>query len=330
MDVFPSRRNAIITFDYEVFLGRNTGTVEKSVIIPTNSIIKILKEKNARAIFFVDTTWLFFLKKYLPDDFRRVALQLKGIVESGSSVELHLHPQWLQASVTGGKIVFGPAAEYKLHSLGRAGIVDLFSGSVNLLKSITGREVKCFRAGGWCIDPFTELKEAFLRSGISHDFSVVPGVILKEGKNYDYDFSKAPDLPFYRFQEDVFRPEQNGIFTEVPLCTYNNSPFLRVINKVLLKLQKDSVFGDGTGGKERSIGSSLSRLTDFSKSSLSLDRTSNMLFRYILWTAHRKTEMLVIVSHPKIISNQALKNLAYIAGRFNTHNSESLDMILSQ
>lgn len=321
-------RYAIITFDYEVFLGVDKGTIEKSVLNPSISVLRILKESNAHAIFFVDTAWLMFLKDNSPTDFLQVSEQLKEIVDSGSSVELHLHPQWLSASVTGDNITFGAEAEYKLHSLDTGRINDLFSRSVSLLKSITGRDVKCFRAGGWCIDPFIKLKEAFLQSGIKYDFSVVPGVVLKEGKNYDYDFTNAPDMPFYRFQDDVFKPDPDGIFTEIPLSTYYNSPFLRIINKVLLKLQKDTIFGDGTGAKEKSFSSSLSNLTSFSKSSLSLDRTSNLIFRYNLWASHRKTEMIVIVSHPKTISDQGLKNLSYIVSRYDTCNSDSLGKII--
>lgn len=54
------KKNAIITFDYEVFLGRNTGSVFNSVIRPTEEILKVLNRNKAKAIFFVDTTWLLF------------------------------------------------------------------------------------------------------------------------------------------------------------------------------------------------------------------------------------------------------------------------------
>ena len=66
--MIENRKRAIITFDYEVFLGRETGTVENCVLKPTEEILKILRANNAKAVFFVDTTWLIFLKDNFPDD----------------------------------------------------------------------------------------------------------------------------------------------------------------------------------------------------------------------------------------------------------------------
>jgi hypothetical protein len=55
------KKNSIITFYYEVFLGHKTGTIETCVIKPTQLILEILHGNNAKAIFFVDATWLLFL-----------------------------------------------------------------------------------------------------------------------------------------------------------------------------------------------------------------------------------------------------------------------------
>ena len=69
-----SKKSVIITFDYEVFLGRETGTIRNCVLNPTNAVLKILKENNATAIFFVDATWLLFLKEEFSSDFHLVAV----------------------------------------------------------------------------------------------------------------------------------------------------------------------------------------------------------------------------------------------------------------
>jgi hypothetical protein len=136
-----NKRNAIITFDYEVFLGRQTGTIENCVIKPTKLILDILVANKAKAIFFVDATWLLFLKDNLYSGFQLVTSQLQEIISSGSSVELHLHPQWLQAYTTGGEIIFKTFENYKLHSLSREKIIDLFQKSIDLLESITSKEI---------------------------------------------------------------------------------------------------------------------------------------------------------------------------------------------
>jgi hypothetical protein len=323
------KKYAILTFDYEVFLGRHTGTLENSVIKPTESVLKILKENNAKAIFFVDTTWLLFLQKNFSEDFLLVTRQLKNIVESGSSVELHLHPHWRNASVYDNRIIFGSLENYKLHSLSNNEIQELFTKSIDLLLSITNQKVQCFRAGGWCIEPFIKLKDAFEEFDIKYDFSVVPGTYLNEGKVYDYDFTHIPSLPFYKFQNKINEPDEKGCFIEFPLSTYQNYPFYRIINKVILFFRKDKIFGDGIGIKEKSIHKTLSQAIRFSKGMLTLDKTSSLVFKFLLKTHFLKSHLIIIVSHPKTLSAQALSNLLYIVKNYTTHNSSDLDKLLT-
>lgn len=319
------KKHAIITFDYEVFLGRKTGTIDNCVIRPTNAILEILKKNNAKAIFFVDTTWLLFLKENFYDDFLLVAGQLKEITESGSSIELHLHPQWIDAYKTGTQIGFDSYRYYKLHSLNSSEISDLFDKSVDLLQGIINKKVCCFRAGGWCIEPFDQIRDAFKSAGIKYDFSVVPGHSLNEGKAYDFDFSNAPELPFYGFETDINKPDGKGSFVEFPLSAYHNNPIYRVANKLLLKLKKDKISGDGVGSKERSASQILSHVFSFSKEKFNLDRTSNILFRYLLNTHLRKSRLVVVVSHPKLVSAESLRNLRYITKKYSTMNSIEFD-----
>jgi hypothetical protein len=319
-------KNVILTFDYEVFLGRNTGTIDNCLIKPTNLIIETLKANNAKAIFFVDATWLIFLKKNFPDDFQIVSKQLGFIIESGSSVELHLHPHWKDAYKIKEKIAFKSYGNYKLQSLSEKEIIELFRESIDLLESIIYVKVRCFRAGGFCIAPFHMLKDAFETFGIKYDFSVVPGLYLKEDKIYDFDFSQAPRLSFYNFQYDVTLPDQDGLFTEVPLSTYQNNPLYRLANKVILRLKMDKIFGDGNGIHEKSFYfmRSLIRRISLSKAILTIDNTSNIFFRFLIKFHFSKSPLLVIISHPKTISPQAIENLKYITKNFNTLNSSEL------
>ncbi len=320
-------KNAIITFDYELFLGKQTGTIKNCVIKPTQLVLEVLRQNHARAIFFVDATWLLFIKKNSPDDLKLVSEQLKEIIRIGSSVELHIHPQWINAYVKENSIGFESYANYKLHSFRKEDIFDLFKASIELLESITREKIRCFRAGGFCIEPFDQIKPVFEMFEIKYDFSIVPGLYLKSGNPYDFDFSDAPKLLYYSFQNDVKVPEPLGNFIEVPISTYNNNPLYRFSNSVLLLLKKDRIVGDGKGiQQELSFFSRLiSKRLGFSKGTLTLDQTSTCIFSYLLSTHFRKTPLLVIISHPKMISNQALLNLSYVTKLCNTLNSKSLD-----
>ena len=324
------KKKAIITFDYEVFLGNRTGTIENCVIKPTAYVLEILRKNNATAIFFIDTTWLLFLNENFLEDFKLVSKQLKNIIEAGSSIELHLHPQWLDAYKKGNKIEFKSFEKYRLHSLTQKKIIDLFKESIHLLEGITSQKVKCFRAGGFCIEPFAQIKNAFEELGILYDFSVAPGMLQKGGNIYDYNFSDAPNLPYYHFQNDVKIPEPNGLFVEVPLSTYLNNPIYRLINKLQLKFVNDQIFGDGKGIQETSnfFYTSISRRLRFSKSFLTLDKTSNSFFKFLINFHFRKSQFLVIISHPKTLSIQGLLNLSYISKRFNTLNTTDIVKLL--
>jgi hypothetical protein len=324
------KKNVILTFDYEVFLGQQTGTIDNCVLKPTKQLLKILKQNNAKAIFFVDASWLLFLKENFPADLKLVAEQLIDIIKTGSTVELHLHPQWIDAYRIGDKIGFNSFENYSLYSLSQKDVLNLFGKSIELLESITSQKVRCFRAGGFCIEPFTHIKSAFETFEIKYDFSVIPGMLLTGGNVYDYDFSDAPDLPNYHFQNNVKIPDSDGMFVEIPLSTYQNNPIYRLATKLLLRLTKDRIFGDGRGIQEKSspFWSSLPRRLCFSKTLLTLDYTSNSFFKFLIQYHFKKSNLLVIISHPKSLSRQALLNLSYIIRKYNTLNSIDLDEVL--
>lgn len=321
------RKVAILTFDYEVFLGSKTGTIKSSVIEPTDQILEVLVKNKSKAIFFVDATWLLFLRDNCKEDFSSVSRQLKRIVASGSSVELHLHPQWRNAYLNNGEIIFRSFDNYSLQSLSKKEVIDLFHRSIDLLESITLQSITCFRAGGFCIKPFLKVMDAFEMFGIRYDFSVAPGMLLKAGNNYDYDFSDAPLNTSYRFQTEVTQTDSEGKFVEIPLSTYANNALYRLINKLLLKIEKDRIFGDGIGIQEKShyFIKSLGRRMSFSRAFLTFDNTSIWFFKYLVNTSLAKVSPLVITSHPKTFSRQALLNLSFVAKNFETLNSSDLE-----
>jgi hypothetical protein len=321
------KKVAIVTFDYEMFLGSKIGTIDNCLINPVRLILEILRINNAKSIFFVDATWLLFLEKNFPSDLRLVATQLKNIISIGSSVELHLHPQWLDAQIIGDQIRFKSIERYRLHSLNKEEIRDLFGRSIDILERITKKKVTCFRAGGFCIEPFLHIKDAFEQYGIKYDFSVAQGMLLNEGKTYDFDFSNTPRLPYYSFQYDVKYHEPSGQYIEIPLSTYYNNPLYRIVNKIILEIGGDEIFGDGKGIKENKFYfiKSLKRRLQFARSVLTFDRTSTSIFNHLLKTQFKRHEIITIISHPKLASKQALSNLSFILKTYPTLNSQDLD-----
>src|ERR1700739_3552615 len=99
------KKNILFTFDYELFLGKKSGSVNRCVLEPTQKLLAIFSEyKISGAIFFVDTTWLIRLKEVAfnnsaaKKDFEKIVEQLRDVVSRGHYVFPHLHPHWINAS----------------------------------------------------------------------------------------------------------------------------------------------------------------------------------------------------------------------------------------
>src|SRR4051812_20450394 len=95
-------RNVLFTFDYELFLGLRSGTVEKCLLQPTDHILRILqKYKIENAVFFVDTVYLYKLSRTKTEScqsqFSRIKTQLQSAVNQGHILFPHIHPHWLDA-----------------------------------------------------------------------------------------------------------------------------------------------------------------------------------------------------------------------------------------
>ena len=58
------RKDLLLTFDYELFLGEKSGSVDRCLIEPTNELMRVFdKYRIKNAIFFVDTTHLLRLQE---------------------------------------------------------------------------------------------------------------------------------------------------------------------------------------------------------------------------------------------------------------------------
>jgi hypothetical protein len=88
-------KKIILTFDYELFFGCNSGTVKKSILEPTEKILMALNDVKGSAVFFID---YLMIKRLLNEndqtknEANQIIEQLKKIIAQGSRIELHLHP----------------------------------------------------------------------------------------------------------------------------------------------------------------------------------------------------------------------------------------------
>ena len=301
-----------LTFDYELFFGGNPGTVQKCMLEPTNTLFELAANKNVQYTFFVDIGYLIQAEKYveLSSEVKSVKAQILRMIDLNHSVQLHIHPHWEKAIWKGGKWEMNVKGNYKLSDFSseeRSSIIARYS---EYLEKLIGKKVNTFRAGGWCIQPFSELAIDFKKIGIVNDSSVIEGGFLQT-ENYNIDFTEAPKKSKYRFSDNVCLEDGNGSFTEYPITSFRYRPsfywWLYGLGKLFPSRHK--MIGDGTflsqGGRKWFV------LMNYSNHHVSTDGYfAKKLNGGLQKAINLKQEEMVIIGHPKgntIYSVQKLK-----------------------
>jgi hypothetical protein len=315
----------VLTFDYELFLGRNSGSVDCCLIRPTREILQRIKAQSATALFFVDATYLRLIETNDRQAYVKVAGQIEEMIEAGCEVGLHLHPHWLDAvKRQGGSWSLDNIDRYRLHTLGAEELQRVFCESLASLKRAAGGyTINTFRAGGWCLQPFAPLRNLFNNNGIVYDFSVTPGLYKNSLPGHFYDYRSAPkNRTTWRFSEDSCMPDQNGEFLEVPVTAYKAPRASLVVNN--FRIRGQSIFGDGQGVSKGRLRERFGKLVAAeSTRQLTLDLTS----RQLLLQSLRRTggrSLRVFASHPKIFSAVSLENLDWLLQSYSTVGSAQI------
>ena len=250
-----NKKNILLTFDYELFFGKKSGSTIKCLIEPTDRLLESFKKYNITATFFIDI--LYYIKLLessdTAEDAALIKKQIQRIVLQGCRVELHIHPHWLDAVHHKGEWSFESYRKFRLQSLGPNEISDLFRLCKKTIEDIVGEvspnyRIIAFRAGGFCIQPFDSLMPSFIQYGISIDSSVAPGFVGKSA-THEFNFKNAPDTSYYQFIKDPAAHEKNGIFYQLPISTYKKSFLSKLMIKISKFISPDlfKVYGDGLG-----------------------------------------------------------------------------------
>lgn len=320
------KKNLLLTFDYELFLGKRSGTVHDCLIQPTYELTSILNKHGVKSIFFVDTTYLLTLEKYAAgykackNDLEIVSEQLRELNRDGHDVFPHIHPHWLNA-------VYSPQINqwqlndttlYRFHQLSPSQREEIFTGSLNLLQKILGksnRPIDGYRAGGWCVQPISDFIPHFRKYGIKYEFSVLPGYYQFTNAQY-FDFTAAPHKDYYHFENDVTIEDKNGSFMEFTGSMITMTKPIRLIDKFTTKLRykllNDHTFHKGSGQSpvelinEKPISTDAVKLGDPPTERVAIELLSSIKLNHYLRYLEKKDYMMFI-SHPKMITHHSMK-----------------------
>jgi len=298
-------KNIILTFDYELFFGIKSGTVEKTLIVPTNLLLEAMDKNGQKGIFFVDWQTLKYLKEANTErtlsDYMLIVAQLQDIVRRGHRIELHIHPHWVDAKYNGdGTWDFTDYSHYSLYSFSQEEITSMFREGTQTLNSIArvvepSYRVIAFRAGGWTVQPFNMLREGFKEAGIKIDSSVAIGA-YRESPFFKYDFRevKTTCMSAYMFENDVTVEHKNGNFFEVPISSYRRGFIYRVYDKLFRDLLKRYATPITDGTHKRND------LPPSQKTSVAMVTMSRMCPLSVLRSIRQqKGNLITLIDHPK-------------------------------
>ena len=320
-----TERNAhlILTYDYELYLGSDSGSFENCLQHPTNLILEWLEENHAKAIFFIDTVYLMKLRELAgystpaATDWKSACQQILRMGECGHDIFPHIHAHWIDAEYDEqtNRWSNDQYRYYRFAACPQELCSRLYDDSVNILREILGvsnHVPEGYRAGGWSIQPFDAFRENFEHFGTFADFSVVPDKILRTG-SASYDFSGAPEKPSYRFSDDPVKEDPNGRFVEIPISTILMSMFeehlSRIFGKVLCRTGYGKSMGQGIGVNFVSDPQTLKfeKETEMEKEMATLDGYSFNIFKIPAYMRHvKQCGVLHMCSHPKLMTRHSL------------------------
>lgn len=200
----------IFTNDWELF-GDGSGDYFEVQHNPTIELFDLLEKYNSKMTFMAEVMQQLTMKKHInkisgtekiTDSWESI---MKKAVSKGHDVQLHIHPQWINSSYSGGSWELDMAkSSIAQHS------IDTISNTLNvgkryldtLLKEVKPKyECICFRAGGYYIEPSEKVIPQLIANGFKCDTTVTKG--LKSGAMYDFTNAYSNVLPWFVDKKDI-------------------------------------------------------------------------------------------------------------------------------
>lgn len=317
-----------LTFDYELFFGSQSGTVENCMIKPTEELFQLAEGKDVSYTFFVDVGYLIKADNYneLRQEVNQVQEQIQKMISLGHDVQLHIHPHWEKAVYENGSWKMNVNGAYKLTDFDSDERESIVKKYKSYLENLIGRKVTAFRAGGWCIQPFHELNAIFKEVGIKIDSSVFhDGYLVTD--NYNVDFRMAPLKSKYNFEDNVCQEIEDGSFTEYPIASFRYRPsfywWLYGLGKIFPA--KHKMIGDGNfisqGGRK------FASLTGYTTTHVSTDGYyAKKLEASLDKSKNLGHEEMVVIGHPKGNTEYSMNKLKnFIEKNYKKHSFTSFD-----
>jgi hypothetical protein len=227
----------VITNDWELF-GDGSGDYFELQQKPLQALLRVIEDHGAKITVMAEVAqqWahqsIAERESWAGEVASSWESMLKDTVRRNFDVQLHLHPQWLNAKymkerwqVNLNDWSVGRLAPSTLKAVLRRAKRYLD----DLLRPVCpSYECLAFRAGSYCIEPSKHVMKALLETGIICDSSISKG--LRDPLFFDYRDAFSHFMPWIASSEDVkYRSDTPGGLLEMPICSYASldSPILR-------------------------------------------------------------------------------------------------------
>lgn len=320
--------NLILTIDYELF-GDGSGDVFNEMIYPTHEILNICNEHNIKITIFFEVIEYIKLKEewlngnsmgYKKNPIDAIDNQLKNALIDGHDIQMHIHPQWIDANYIDGSW-FVNFSNWRLGDFkhDNYSIYDILKNGKdvieNLLKSIDSN-YKCIalRAGGYNILPSSDVYNAMKKLNLKIDSSIYPGG-YEDGTLSKYDYRNVSiDKDYWIADKRDLRFSCTGNkdynIYEIPIFAmtiprWKKISFLRI--KSFLKNRKSSIksfnaktYNSNTLNKIKFFFEKEALTWDFCLFQMSLHR---YFIKHIIKNLNGKRNSFVLIGHPKGFSS---------------------------
>lgn len=295
-----------LSFDYELFFGENTGSIEKCILEPTQQLLELAEHNKIPLVFFVDAGYIVQLKNYsqhakCKSDLDKISTQIAKLSTAGHQIALHIHPHWEDCKFDGSKWIID-TKRYKLSDFSKEEASQLISKYNQALFDITGKKCTAYRAGGWCVQPFTHIQEALKMNGITIDSSVYFNG-FHDSPAHSYDFRSAKDKAEWKFENDPCVEDSSGSFKEISISPDKIGPlfYWELYFKMKSAPEKFKPIGDGMWLKDKGrIYKQFHSSTDHF--ACADGYFSSRLIKNLEECEQKKLERMMVLSHPKSLA----------------------------
>ena len=227
-------KKLLLTLDYELY-GNGSGDVFKHIIEPTESIFAVCNKCDVKITIFFEVVEYWALKKewekgntmgYTQNPVEAMENQIRTAYQQGHDVQLHIHPQWVNAVYENGKwnVDFNAWRLGEYEGKGKNSLYHLLKEGKETIESIINHpsyQCKALRAGGYNIQPSREVLNAMREAGLMFDSSVYPGG-KETGTLSQYDYSEITnDKGYWYINEDVLIDEgRETTLIELPIVAF--------------------------------------------------------------------------------------------------------------